>query len=40
MENLLRVLVSGVLTGGLIALAGALGQRRRRRREGGGPDGR
>ncbi|MFB0629636.1 hypothetical protein [Streptomyces sp. AB3(2024)] len=39
MENLLRILVSGALTGGLIALAGTLGRRNRRRREGGDPNG-
>ncbi|WP_330333934.1 hypothetical protein OHS33_32175 [Streptomyces sp. NBC_00536] len=35
MENLLRVLVSGALTGGLIALVGSLSRRNRRRGEGG-----
>lgn len=40
MEDLLRILVGGALTGGLIGLAGALGRRRRERREGGGRDGR
>lgn len=40
MEDVLRILVAGALTGGLIGLAGALGRRRRRRREGGGTDGR
>ncbi|MFI1285590.1 hypothetical protein OG756_37045 [Streptomyces sp. NBC_01310] len=35
MEDLLRILVAGALTGGLIGVAGALGRRRRRRREGG-----
>ncbi|MFJ9340564.1 hypothetical protein ACIRP0_14875 [Streptomyces sp. NPDC101733] len=40
MEDLLRILVGGALTGGLIGLAGALGRRRRERRESGGRDGR
>ncbi|MFE2147172.1 hypothetical protein ACFXA3_36510 [Streptomyces sp. NPDC059456] len=40
MEDLLRILVAGALSGGLIGLAGALGRRNRRRREGGGTDGR
>ncbi|KPI12804.1 MULTISPECIES: hypothetical protein [unclassified Streptomyces] len=40
MEDLLRILVAGALSGGLIGLVGALGRRNRRRREGGGPDGR
>ncbi|WP_328302414.1 hypothetical protein OG389_32845 [Streptomyces sp. NBC_00435] len=35
MEDLLRLLVGGAITGGLIGLAGALGRRGRRRREGG-----
>lgn len=39
MENFLRILVSGAITGGLIGLAGALGARRRRRREGGDANG-
>uniref|UniRef100_A0AAU2K2H2 Uncharacterized protein n=1 Tax=Streptomyces sp. NBC_00049 TaxID=2903617 RepID=A0AAU2K2H2_9ACTN len=39
MEDLLRILVGGALTGGLIGLAGALGRRNRRRREGGGSSG-
>ncbi|MFD5512721.1 hypothetical protein ACIQU4_19945 [Streptomyces sp. NPDC090741] len=38
MEDLLRILVAGALSGGLIGLAGALGRNRRRRREGGGSD--
>ncbi|MET9699360.1 hypothetical protein ABZY31_20870 [Streptomyces sp. NPDC006529] len=40
MEDLLRILVSGALAGGLIGLVGALSRRNRNRREGGGPDGR
>ncbi|WP_327280256.1 MULTISPECIES: hypothetical protein [unclassified Streptomyces] len=39
MENLLRILVAGALSGGLIGLVGALGRRNRRRRESGGADG-
>ncbi|MGO4455857.1 hypothetical protein AB4039_00735 [Streptomyces sp. M-16] len=39
MENLLRILVSGALTGGLIAVVGTLGRRGRRRREGGDTNG-
>ncbi|MFI6150056.1 hypothetical protein [Streptomyces sp. NPDC051109] len=39
MEDMLRILVAGALSGGLIGLAGALGRNRRRRREeGGGSD--
>ncbi|MEU9230907.1 hypothetical protein [Streptomyces subrutilus] len=38
MEDLLRILVSGAITGGLIGLAGVLGARRRRRRESGNAD--
>ncbi|MFD9355719.1 hypothetical protein [Streptomyces sp. NPDC060031] len=40
MEDLLRILVAGALTGGLVGLAGALGRRRRSRREGGDTNGR
>ncbi|MEV7520465.1 hypothetical protein [Streptomyces sp. NPDC091371] len=40
MEDLLRILVSGAITGGLIGLAAALGRSRRRRREGGDTSGR
>ncbi|WP_328764715.1 hypothetical protein [Streptomyces sp. NBC_00272] len=39
MDNLLRILVAGALSGGLIGLVGALGRRNRRRRESGGADG-
>ncbi|MEJ8640918.1 hypothetical protein WKI68_04500 [Streptomyces sp. MS1.HAVA.3] len=39
MEDLLRILVAGALTGGLIGVAGALGRRRRRHREGGDANG-
>lgn len=39
MEDLLRILVAGALSGALIGLAGALGRRSRRRREGSGTDG-
>ncbi|MEV6951095.1 hypothetical protein [Streptomyces sp. NPDC051183] len=35
MEDLLRILVAGALTGGLVGLAGALGRRSRRRRDRG-----
>ncbi|MEU2390586.1 hypothetical protein [Streptomyces sp. NPDC007369] len=35
MEDLLRILVGGAVTGGLIGLAGGLGRARRRRRDGG-----
>ncbi|MGW6691082.1 hypothetical protein [Streptomyces sp. NPDC054961] len=40
MEELLRILVGGAITGGLIGLAGAFGRRNRRRREGGDANGR
>ncbi|MFF8269872.1 hypothetical protein ACF059_21130 [Streptomyces sp. NPDC016562] len=40
MEDLLRILVAGALTGGLIGLAGALGRRNRNRRENGDTNGR
>ncbi|MGW7101852.1 hypothetical protein [Streptomyces sp. NPDC054838] len=40
MEDLLRILVAGALSGALIGLAGALGRRRRSRRESGDPDAR
>ncbi|WP_275432057.1 MULTISPECIES: hypothetical protein [unclassified Streptomyces] len=40
MEDLLRILVAGALTGALIGVAGALGRRNRRRREGGDPNNR
>ncbi|WP_344334210.1 hypothetical protein [Streptomyces globosus] len=36
MEDLLRILVAGALTGALFGAAGARGRRSRRRREGGG----
>lgn len=39
MEDLLRVLVSGALTGALIGVVGALGRRSRRRRGGGDANG-
>ncbi|MEU2396266.1 hypothetical protein [Streptomyces sp. NPDC007369] len=39
MEDLLRILVAGALTGALVGLAGALGRRGRRRRQGGDTDG-
>ncbi|MER5727358.1 hypothetical protein ABT084_03185 [Streptomyces sp. NPDC002138] len=40
MEDLLRILVSGAITGGLIGLVGALSRRNRQRREGGDTTGR
>ncbi|MFJ7204180.1 hypothetical protein ACIQWR_11680 [Streptomyces sp. NPDC098789] len=40
MEDLLRILVSGALTGGLIALVGSLSRRNRSRRENGDRNGR
>lgn len=39
MEDLLRILVAGALSGALIGAVGALSRRNRRRREGGDPRG-